>query len=69
MKSTYEVLAKSWEQLASAAMTTAQSLEGDETAIKNVYSQFTQDESALFSNHGWTYEEFKAETLRKAGGP
>lgn len=65
MKATYEDIAAKWGALAEATYVQATSLEGDEEKVRNVYQRFKEAEEGLFQKEGWTYEEFRQETLSR----
>ncbi len=68
MKAAYETLAPLWEQLAGLAYNEAMSLGEDREAIVEVFTRFRDAEDKLLSENGWTYDEFKEQTLARAGG-
>lgn len=68
MKTSYDDVAKKWSLLAESTYREATSLDGDEEKVRGVYQRFKDEEEALFGREGWTYEEFRAETLSRSGG-
>lgn len=67
MKTPYDDVAKKWSLLAESTYKEATSLGPDEEGVRGVYQRFKDKEDALFNEEGWTYEEFRAETLSRSG--
>lgn len=67
MRTPWEDIIGEWEYLASKAYTSARLLTEHDDIVK-VYEVFKEQETQLFDRTGWTYEEFRAETLSRASG-
>lgn len=66
-KRDYDSIATEWGALAEITYRSATIVKDNEDAVRQVYANFKEEEEKLFDSGGWTYAEFKEETMRRAG--